>query len=155
MTTFVAYAMTHNGDRGMADRARWACDTSVAVSALDSTHEAHRSCREALVELRPALAGHAVFETFSVLTRLPAPLRLSVQQAAYVISVAFPEACALTETSPHGLLDRFAARGIGGGSVYDGLVAEAALANDRILLTRDRRAERTYQQIGVTYRFVD
>ena len=49
---------------------RWACDTSVAVAALDPAHEAHPACRRALIDLRPALAGHAAFETYSVLTRL-------------------------------------------------------------------------------------
>jgi hypothetical protein len=39
--------------------------------------------------------------------------------------------------------------------VYDALVPEAARAAGRTLLTRDRRAERTYRSLGVTYRFVD
>lgn len=53
------------------------------------------------------------------------------------------------------LRGRLAALGIVGGSVYDALVGQAAAANGRILLTRDRRAVRTYRSLEVEYRFVD
>lgn len=140
--------MTSNGER-------WACDTSVAVAALDPTHEAHPACRRALVELRPALAGHAMFETYSVLTRLPLPLRLSAGQAASVLAVAFPEDCWLDAPETRDLRARLAGFDIVGGSVYDALVGQAAVTNHRTLLTRDRRAERTYRSLDVEYRFVD
>lgn len=140
--------MTSNGDR-------WACDTSVAVAALDPTHQAHPACRRALVERRPALAGHALFETYSVLTRLPLPLRLSANQAASVLVAAFPEDCWLDATGTGDLRERLAVLDIVGGSVYDALVGQAAVTNHRTLLTRDRRAERTYRSLDVEYRFVD
>lgn len=140
--------MTPNADR-------WACDTSVAVAALDPAHQAHPACRRALVELRPALAGHAAFETYSVLTRLPLPLRLSAAQADSVLAQAFPEDCWLDATPTRDLRERLAGVDIVGGSVYDALVGQAAIANQRILLTRDRRAERTYRALEVDYRFVD
>lgn len=140
--------MTPNADR-------WACDTSVAVAALDPAHQAHPACRRALVELRPALAGHAAFETYSVLTRLPLPLRLSAAQAASVLAQAFPQDCWLEATATRDLRERLAGLDIVGGSVYDALVGQAAIANQRTLLTRDRRAERTYRALDVGYRFVD
>lgn len=140
--------MTPKGDR-------WACDTSVAVAALDPAHEAHPACRRALVDCRPALAGHAAFETYSVLTRLPLPLRLSAGQAASVLAAAFPEDCWLDATGTRGLRERLAGLDIVGGSVYDALVGRAAAVNQRTLLTRDRRAERTYRSLDVEYRFVD
>jgi predicted nucleic acid-binding protein len=148
MTTCAGFAMTSNGDR-------WACDTSVAVAALDPIHEAHSVCRRALVELRPALAGHATFETYSVLTRLPLPLRLSAGQAAAVLAAAFPEDCWLDATGTRDLRERLAGLGIVGGSVYDALVGQASVTNRRTLLTRDRWAERTYRSLGVEYQFVD
>jgi predicted nucleic acid-binding protein len=148
MTTCADFAMTSNGDP-------WACDTSVAVAALDPTHEAHPACRRALVELRPALAGHATFETYSVLTRLPLPLRLSAGQAASVLAAAFPEDCWLDASGTRDLRQRLAGFDIVGGSVYDALVGQAAVTNHRTLLTRDRRAERTYRSLDVKYRFVD
>lgn len=134
---------------------RWACDTSVAVAALDPSHEAHRACRRALVDLRPVLAGHAAFETYSVLTRLPLPLRLSADQAATVLAAAFPGDCWLDAAGTRVLRERLAGLGIVGGSVYDALVGQAAVDNHHTLLTRDRRAERTYRSLGVEYRFVD
>jgi predicted nucleic acid-binding protein len=133
----------------------WACDTSVAVAALDATHDAHAPCRRALVDLRPALAGHAAFETYSVLTRLPLPLRLSADQAVSVLAAAFPAECWLGDLGMRDLRNRLADLGIVGGSVYDAMVGQASAANGRILLTRDRRAERTYRSLGVEYRFVE
>lgn len=38
--------------------------------------------------------------------------------------------------------------------MYDALVAAAARQHDRVLLTRDRRAERIYRSLDVAYRFV-
>lgn len=140
--------MTSSGER-------WACDTSVAVAALDPTHEAHLACRGALIRYRPALAGHATFETYSVLTRLPLPLRLTAGQAASVLAQAFPGDCWLEVSATHGLCEHLAGLEVVGGSVYDALVGQAAVANHRTLLTRDRRAERTYRCLGVEYRFVD
>lgn len=96
---------------------RWACDTSVAVAALDPSHDAHRPCRRALVDHRPALAGHAVFETYSVLTRLPVPLRLTAEQASSVLTAAFPEDCWLDPAGTRDLWRRLALLGIVGGSV--------------------------------------
>jgi len=143
----VASVMTSNGDR-------WACDTSVAIAALDPVHDAHPVCRRALVDFRPALAGHAVFETYSVLTRLPIPLRLTADQAVAVIAAAFPGDCWLDAAGLRGLREQLAGLDIVGGSVYDALVGQAALTNDRTLLTRDRRAARTYRSLGVEYQFV-
>ncbi len=140
--------MTFNDDR-------WACDTSFAIAALDPAHEAHYPCRRALVNRRPALAGHAAFETYSVLTRLPLPLRLSADQAVSVLAEAFPEDCWLDTAGMRELRGRLAALDIVGGSVYDALVGTAAVNNGCILLTRDKRAERTYRALEVEYRFVD
>lgn len=148
MMTSADFAMKLSGDR-------WACDTSVAVAALDPSHEAHPASRRALIECRPALAGHAMFETYSVLTRLPLPLRLTAVQAASVLAQAFPDECWLDATGTGELRQRLAALDIVGGSVYDALVGQAAATNGRTLLTRDRRAERTYRSLGIAYRFVD
>ena len=134
---------------------RWACDTSVAVAALDPSHEAHAPCRRALIDHRPALAGHAAFEAFAVLTRLPVPLRLTGDQARSVLAAAFPGGCWLDAEATRSLHDRLADHGIVGGSVYDALVGQAALAHGRVLLTRDRRAERTYRALGVAYELVE
>lgn len=134
---------------------RWACDTSVAIPSLDPQHEAHAACRRKLVERRPALAGHAAFETYAVLTRLPLPLRLTPAQASSVLEAAFTDRCWLDAESTGDLYQRLGQLGVAGGSVYDALVGEAARLDERTLLTRDRRARRTYDLLGVRYELLD
>lgn len=133
----------------------WACDTSVAIPALDPNHEAHTACRKALIEYRPALSGHAAFEAHSVLTRLPIPLRLPPAQAARVLAAAFPDTCWLGPEESGRLREELGDQGIVGGAVFDALVGRAAAAAHRVLLTRDRRAERTYRVLGVAHHVVD
>lgn len=131
-----------------------AVDTSVAVAALDASHAAHEPCRRAVVEHRPALAGHAAFETFSVLTRMPGRLAVDPPTATAVIRRTFPEVLWLPADRSRQLIDRLGTIGIVGGAVYDALVAEASLAHGRVLLTRDRRAARTYDLLGVDYEHI-
>ena len=90
-----------------------------------------------------------------MLTRLPLPLRLTAVQAGSVLASAFPQDCWLDATGTRDLRERLASLDIVGGSVYDALVGQAAVTNHRTLLTRDRRAERTYRSLDVEYRFVD
>ena len=132
-----------------------AVDTSVAVPALDASHAAHRACRSAAMRYRPALAGHAAFETFSVLTRLPGAARVEASTASRDPSVwPFPSGAGSLPEQHEALIDRLAELEIVGGTVYDALVAEAARVDGRILLTRDERARRTYERIGVRFEIV-
>ncbi len=133
---------------------RWAVDTSVAVASLDASHEAHAVCREVLIRRRPALAGHALFETFSVLTRLPAPFRLTPRSAVAVLDEAFPAAELAERRRLRGALAELARSGLVGGAVYDALVGWAARAAGQVLITRDRRAERAYRALGIPYELV-
>src|SRR5260370_35784181 len=50
-------------------------DTSVAVALAAAGHEHHQATRKAIGDRSCGLSGHAAFETFSVLTRLPPPDR--------------------------------------------------------------------------------
>jgi len=136
-------------------RRRWACDTSVAVPALDPTHTAHEVCRAVVLETRPALAGHAAHEAHAVLTRLPPALRLSPTQAADVLARAFPTVCWLSPAANDALRAELGTAGIVGGSVYDALVGRASAVDRRVLLTRDQRARATYDVLGVAYRLVE
>lgn len=133
---------------------QFAVDTSVAVAALDAVHTAHAACRAVVVERRPALAGHAAFETYSVLTRMPRPLAPDSKTAADLIRRVFPTVCSLAGADESEMLERFGTVGIAGGAVYDALVGEAARIDRRILLTRDQRARRTYDLLGVGYELV-
>jgi len=134
---------------------RFAADTSVAVAALDASHAAHLACRRRVIETDATLAGHAAFETFSVLTRMPGVLRLDAPTAHAAILAAFPEISPLDGTATVDLFRRLGAVGITGGAVYDALVGEAARRDERVLLTRDRRAARTYDLLGVTWEYVE
>src|SRR4051812_7655470 len=100
----------------------WAVDTSVAVAALDSTHAAHASSRAAVQRHRPSLSGHAAFETFSVLTRMPGQLAVDGPTAAGIIGQVFPEICWLDQHHAGALLRRLGPVGITGGAIYDALV---------------------------------
>lgn len=129
----------------------WAVDTSTAVAFLDASHSAHERCVEALAGRRAALAGHAAFEAFAVLTRLPGPTRVNPTDAVTALRAAFPEQCWMSASHQRALLDSLEASGILGGMVYDALVGEAARVNNRTLLTRDRRAVATYEFLGVRH----
>lgn len=132
----------------------FAVDTSVAVAALDAGHAAHPECRRAVSEQRPALSGHATFEVFSVLTRMPGQAAIDPATASELIRRVFPERVWLDSVNAGTLADRLGTLGIVGGAVYDALVGQAALTNSRTLLTRDLRARRTYDLLGVRYEFV-
>lgn len=132
----------------------YAVDTSVAVAALDATHAAHADCVAAVRTRRPVLAGHAAFETYSVLTRMPGRLAVDAPTAADVLARVFPEVVWLDVKANTTLQNRLGTVGITGGAVYDALVGEAARVNDRTLLTRDRRAMPTYDLLGVSYQMV-
>lgn len=133
---------------------RVAVDTSVAVAALDAAHAAHRPCLEVVRARRPALAGHAAFELHAVLTRMPGALRLDAPTATALVGRVFPVVHWLDATRARKLLARLGALGVTGGAVYDALVGEAARAHGCVLLTRDLRAVRTYDLIGVAHEFV-
>jgi predicted nucleic acid-binding protein len=133
---------------------KWAADTSFAVAALDGAHVAHDPCAAVARARRPVLAGHAVFETFSVLTRLPGAGRVHPEVAANLIDRAFPGRCWLTARQHDALLGRAGTLGLAGGMVYDALVGEAARIAGLTLLTRDRRAVRTYGLLGVPFELV-
>ena len=68
--------------------------------------------------------------------------------------MAFPERSWLTPTHQTQLFERMGAIRITGGMVYDALVGEAARQDGRTLLTRDARASRTYDLLGVRYELV-
>ena len=124
-------------------------DTSVAVALVVSDHEQHAATTRALGKRRLGLAGHAAFETFSVLTRLPPPARRTPAAAARILMANFQESRFLSAKGSVALMARLVDEGIAGGSVYDALVGAAAAEHRLVLATRDRRALDTYRALGV------
>ena len=130
-------------------------DTSVAVALVVGDHALHLPTVEALHGRRLGLAGHAAFETFSVLTRLPYPARRSPELVARAMDSGFPCSRFLSERAAARLLERVAGGGIAGGSVYDALVGATAIEHGATLVTRDRRALDTYRVLGVDVELLD
>lgn len=124
-------------------------DTSVAIALVVEDHTAHRSTVSALSGRRLGLSGHAAFETFSVLTRLPSPARRTPAAAARLIDANFPKSEFLAEKKARELPTRLAGLNISGGSVYDALVAVAAEQSGLNLATRDHRAVATYRKFNL------
>ena len=124
-------------------------DTSVAVALVVADHEHHEATLRALGSRRLGLAGHAAFETFSVLTRLPPPARRTPATVARLLTANFPDNRFLGADAAAALLAEFHTVGIAGGAVYDALVGAAAKEHGIVLATRDRRALDTYRALDV------
>jgi len=129
-------------------------DTSVAVALVVADHEHHAATSQALGHRRLGLAGHAAFETFSVLTRLPPPARRPPRIVAQLMAVNFPASRFLSAGAAQALLEAFPGGEIVGGSVYDALVGAAAAEHGFALATRDRRALDTYRALGAEVEFL-
>lgn len=125
-------------------------DTSAAVAFLVADHKHHDATFEALAQRQLGLAGHAAFETFSVLTRLPPPARRTPAAVSRLLAANFPHTRFLSAPQAAGLLAALAGHRLAGGSVYDALVAATALEHKLTLATRDKRALDTYRALGVT-----
>jgi predicted nucleic acid-binding protein len=124
-------------------------DTSVAIPLLVRTHAAHAAVVRWWDGREVALSGHALAETYSVLTRLPGDLRLAPADAARLIADRFAEPLILRPEAFRRLPDELSRLGIAGGAVYDAVVALAAVEHGASLATRDARAKSTYETVGV------
>ncbi len=131
-----------------------ALDSSVAVAALADWHPDHEVCRSA--GSGAGIPVHALFETYSCLTRLPPGHRVDPVSAGAVLTRWFPAGAILEP--PQGSGAAFFARlietGIRGGATYDALVALTADAHDAQLMTLDRRAIPTYERLGIRFRLL-
>ncbi len=126
----------------------FAVDTSCMIAALCGWHERNAA---AVAEInrrldrgeRLATCAPALVETYSVLTRLPAPHRMSSQDAWQAIEANFVRGrsvVALDTTAYVAVLRQLASEGIGGGRTYDALIAAcAAITKANTLLTFNRR----------------
>jgi predicted nucleic acid-binding protein len=110
-----------------------ALDSSCLVALVSPWHEHHpptlRLVNELLGARTPLVApAPALVETYSVLTRMPAPYRSPprVVHAALSATCARWEIPALSGREYSDLLGELAEAGLGGGRVYDAVIAACA-----------------------------
>lgn len=129
-----------------------AIDTSLVVALFASWHEAHESARES-VPSEVHLPAHVLLESYSVLTRLPPPHRAPADVVESFLRGRFAGRLLTLPGGRHRtLLKSVVERDVTGGSVYDALIGATAKHAGATLLTRDRRAARTYEAVGVAFR---
>jgi toxin FitB len=133
---------------------RFALDSSVVIPLLLRTHPAHAETFEWCIGRDVAVSGHALAESYSVLTRLPADIRLAPDDAARVLREGFSPPLVLAPRVAVKLPATLAALGITGGAVYDAMVGLAAVGGGLPLATRDARAKDTYEAVGAEVRLV-
>jgi predicted nucleic acid-binding protein len=126
------------------------CDTSLLVAALADWHPAHDLARDALRRRVTSVPAHTLLECYSVLTRLPGEHRVSAAIAGQLLDQLQLRPLECPAGRQRVLVQRLAAAGIGGGAVYDGLVAETARHHGLTLLSLDRRARTTYDAVGAS-----
>ena len=137
-----------------AGRPRLAVDTSVVVAGLLVDHAQHALARSVL-KSSPAVPAHVAFESYSVLTRLPLPGRLSAAVAGELLGQAFTgRLVALSAPDLEALLAELPRMGIVGGAVYDAVVGATALRHGLTLRSFDRRAAPTYEAVKVAYELI-
>ena len=126
-------------------------DTSAALALVQQENPFHRTAKTRLSHVppgnvRPCRGGTAVQYSRGC-RRHSDSARL--QHSGWK-NRTFPSLATCPRPIP-GLLREFAAAGLAGGALYDGLVAAAARNHKLLLVTCDRRAETTYRLLGVTY----
>ena len=131
-----------------------AADTSLVVAAFASWHESHEGARRAL-DAGLRLIAHCALETYSVLTRLPAPHRCSGAVVREFLQTRFPQPfLRLPARAYKDFILELPDHDVTGGAAYDALVAATAAACGAELLTCDRRAMPIYERYGVRIRVV-
>ena len=126
-----------------------AVDTSVIIAALLAWHESHEGALRAMVAstgargARLIVPAPALVEAYAVMTRLPAPHRLSPANAIDILAGSFEKAAdvvSLGGADTWRFLHEAARQGLAGGRAYDALILRCALdAGATRLLTLDRR----------------
>lgn len=129
------------------------CDSSVLIAALRPTQEGHEVCLEAVRSVT-AVPVQVLLEVYGVLTRLPGRQRVPAQPLARELARLAWQPLQLPADAHAAMLLKLAEAGLTGGAVYDAQIAMTAKHHGYVLLSRDRRAARTYEVIGAAYQLV-
>jgi predicted nucleic acid-binding protein len=125
-----------------------ALDTSVIIAGLLSWHERHEPAAAAIEQAldapdRPVLPLPCLLEAYSVMTRLPAPHRISPTDARDLLTGSFQGTVRVVGMSAREvwpLLESFPGAGVTGGATYDAQILACALkAGAERILTFNHR----------------
>lgn len=131
-----------------------AVDSSIAIAAFGPWHQFHTEARDVLGGA-PHIVAHAAIETYSVLTRLPAPHRAPADVVADYLRRRFGgNVIAISPDRYASLPTELAKLQITGGSTYDALIGITADEHAATLVSCDRRARSTYDAVGVATRLI-
>lgn len=121
----------------------------MVVAAFASWHEKHDAARR-MLDGAVRLVEHCALETYSVLTRLPAPHRAPGDVVRDFLASRFRQPyLRLTASAYRDFLLRLPDHGVSGGASYDALVAATAASHSAELMTCDRRAAPVYERYGI------
>jgi predicted nucleic acid-binding protein len=99
------------------------------------------------------IAAPALVESYSVLTRLPAPYRTSAADAVFLLEMNFVEQARLVSLKAEdyvSLLRSAPTGGVEGGRIYDAVIFDCALrAGAAVLLTLNERHFRPFQSTSL------
>lgn len=129
-----------------------AVDTSVVVAALIQWHQHHETALEAAAN--SVIPGHAYIESYSVMTRMPGGVAADVAEDALARRFSSDRVLGMGSLTYESVVRRARELKIDGGSTYDALIAVVAQEHGHALATRDRRAVRTYEAVGVDVEWV-
>ena len=125
-----------------------------------ASHQAYSRARVWVDNIRNGgaaaiVSAHSLAETYSVLTRIPAPQQLAPNVAWRLIQqdiVAIAEVIALTSQEYQDLIERLAKSQIVGGAVYDAVIADIALKSqvDHIVTLNARDFRRVNPSLTAT-----
>ena len=131
-----------------------AADTSLVVAAFASWHERHDAARRAL-DGGLRLVEHCALETYSVLTRLPAPHRAPGEVVREFLQARFPQPyLRLSASAYRDFLSALPEQAVSGGAAYDALLAATAADHGAALVSCDRRAAVIYERYRVRTRLL-
>lgn len=130
-----------------------AVDSSLLIPAVAPWHAEHARADRALDGIEDLrMIGHVVLETYAWLTSNRP--RTPPQVAADLLGRLPGPPLVLSVEGHLRTLELAGGCGIMGGAMYDALIAATALEADARLLSRDERAARTYEAIGVRFELV-
>lgn len=132
-------------------------DTSVLIAALLVEHSSHAAAFSKLElarrgEVQGYLSTHSFAELYSVMTRLPPPLRVTPEEAVEILTdlAEYVEPIPLVATDYQRAIALMAQLNLPGGGIFDAVIAQAVLKTsvDRLMTFNAKDFVRLGQEIA-------